>query len=75
MGADIGGRPLLLMGFCSFLTGVQLVCFGLLAELQMRTYHESQNRPIYRVRALLRQPRSDALEPRAGVAGAPGCRG
>ncbi|NDC34755.1 MAG: glycosyltransferase [Synechococcaceae bacterium WB9_2_112] len=75
MGAEIGGRPLLLMGLLSFLTGVQLVCFGLLAELQMRTYHESQNRPIYRVRALLRQPRSDALEPGAGVAGAPGCRG
>jgi glycosyltransferase involved in cell wall biosynthesis len=50
MGADIGDRPLLLMGVLSVLTGVQLLCFGLLAELQMRTYHESQNRPIYRVR-------------------------
>ena len=54
MGADIGDRPLLLMGLLSILTGVQLFCFGLLAELQMRTYHESQNRPIYRVRSLLR---------------------
>ena len=53
MGADIGDRPLLLMGLLSFLTGVQLFCFGLLAELQMRTYHESQNRPIYRVRQTL----------------------
>jgi len=58
MGADIGGRPLLLMGLLSFLTGVQLFCFGLLAELQMRTYHESQNKPIYRVRATLRGDRS-----------------
>ena len=54
MGAEIGGRPLLLMGLLCFLTGVQLFCFGLLAELQMRTYHESQNRPIYRVRQTLR---------------------
>jgi len=54
LGSDIGDRPLLLMGLLSFLTGVQLFCFGLLAELQMRTYHESQGRPIYRVRATLR---------------------
>jgi len=50
LGVNIGDRPLLLMGLLSFLTGVQLFCFGLLAELQMRTYHESQGRPIYRVR-------------------------
>ena len=75
MGAEIGGRPLLLMGLLSFLTGVQLVCFGLLAELQMRTYHESQNRPIYRVRALLGQPRSGALEPGSSVAGSTASRG
>ena len=55
LGADIGGRPLLLMGILSLLTGVQLFCFGLLAELQMRTYHESQNRPIYRVRQIVSQ--------------------
>jgi len=54
LGNDIGDRPLLLMALLSFLTGVQLFCFGLLAELQMRTYHESQGRPIYRVRATLR---------------------
>jgi glycosyltransferase involved in cell wall biosynthesis len=54
LGSDIGDRPLLLMALLSFLTGVQLFCFGLLAELQMRTYHESQGRPIYRVRATLR---------------------
>ena len=36
------------------LTGMQLFCFGLLAEVMMRTYHESQDRPIYRIRATLR---------------------
>ena len=54
LGADIGGRPLLLAAVLSLLAGVQLFCFGLLAELQMRTYHESQGRPIYRVRETLR---------------------
>ena len=54
VGVDIGDRPLLLLAMISFLAGIQLFCFGLLAELQMRTYHESQGRPIYRVRATLR---------------------
>jgi glycosyltransferase involved in cell wall biosynthesis len=43
----IGGRPLLLLGALLFLTGVILVNFGLMAELLVRTYHESQGKPIY----------------------------
>ena len=54
LGADIGNRPLLLVAVLALISGVQLFCFGLLAELQMRTYHESQGRPIYRVRETLR---------------------
>jgi glycosyltransferase involved in cell wall biosynthesis len=54
MGEDIANRPLLSLAVVLGLSGVQLFCFGLLAELQMRTYHESQGRPIYRVRATLR---------------------
>ncbi|WP_041374925.1 glycosyltransferase family 2 protein [Prochlorococcus marinus] len=54
MGEDIGNRPLLTMAVVLGLTGVQLFCFGLLGELLMRTYHESQGRPIYRIRATLR---------------------
>ena len=53
-GLDIGSRPLLLVAVLALICGVQLFCFGLLAELQMRTYHESQGRPIYRVRETLR---------------------
>lgn len=49
----IGDRPLLILAVVLFLTGVQLFCFGLLAELLMRTYHESQGRPIYRVREIV----------------------
>jgi glycosyltransferase involved in cell wall biosynthesis len=43
----IGSRPLLFFGGLSFLTGVLLVNFGLMAELLMRTYYESQNKAIY----------------------------
>jgi glycosyltransferase involved in cell wall biosynthesis len=50
LGKDIGDRPLLILAVLLLLTGVQLFCFGLLGELLMRTYHESQKRPIYRVR-------------------------
>jgi glycosyltransferase involved in cell wall biosynthesis len=58
LGTDIGDRPLLLMAVLAILSGVQLFGFGLLAELQMRTYHESQGRPIYRVRATVRGERT-----------------
>ena len=58
MGADIGNRPLLTMAVVLGLAGIQLFCFGLLAELLIRTYHESQGRPIYRIRATLRGGRA-----------------
>ncbi|MBE9155794.1 glycosyltransferase family 2 protein [Nodosilinea sp. LEGE 06152] len=50
---DIGDRPLLVLAVVLFLAGIQLFSFGLLAELLMRTYHESQQRPIYRVREIV----------------------
>jgi dolichol-phosphate mannosyltransferase len=53
LGEMIGNRPLLILAVLLLLTGVQLFCFGLLAELLMRTYHESQGRPIYRVREVV----------------------
>jgi glycosyltransferase involved in cell wall biosynthesis len=52
-GQMIGNRPLLILAVLLLVTGVQLFCFGLLAELLMRTYHESQGRPIYRVREVI----------------------
>jgi len=54
LGEDIGNRPLLLLALLLAVTGVQLFGFGLLGELQIRTYHESQNRPIYRIRDTFR---------------------
>jgi glycosyltransferase involved in cell wall biosynthesis len=43
----IGGRPALIFGALLFLTGVILVSFGLVAELMVRTYHESQGKRTY----------------------------
>lgn len=55
LGQSIGSRPLLILAVLLLVTGVQLFSFGLLAELLMRTYHESQGRPIYRVREVVGQ--------------------
>jgi glycosyltransferase involved in cell wall biosynthesis len=43
----IADRPLLLFGILLVFTGIQLLSVGLLAEMQARTYHESQDKPIY----------------------------
>ncbi len=52
LGEDIGNRPMLMFALILGIAGVQLFSFGLLSELLIRTYHESQNRPIYRVREI-----------------------
>jgi hypothetical protein len=48
----IGGRPLLVLGALLFVTGLVFLSVGLLAELLVRIYHESQDKPIYAVREL-----------------------
>ena len=52
-GQDIGGRPLLLLVALLVVVGVQLITMGLLGEMIIRTYHESQDKPIYVVREVL----------------------
>ena len=49
-GVDIGTRPLLSISVLLIIVGIQFLCFGLLAEILVRTYHESQNKKIYAVR-------------------------
>ncbi len=46
----IGDRPLLLLGVMLIFIGVQLLTFGLLAEVMARTYYESQDKPTYVIR-------------------------
>jgi glycosyltransferase involved in cell wall biosynthesis len=52
-GQAIADRPLLLLAILLIFTGVQLVTLGLLAEMQARTYHESQKKPTYVIREVL----------------------
>ena len=53
LGHDIGGRPLLLLGVLLIIVGIQLIGMGLLGEMLARTYHESQNKPIYFPKTIL----------------------
>ena len=49
-GQDIWGRPLLLLGAILVLGGIQFITVGIIAELMMRTYFESQNKKTYRLK-------------------------
>jgi len=59
-GAQIGGRPLLFLGILLIVVGVQLIVMGLLGELLVRVYHESQRKPIYMVKRVLGHPGREA---------------
>ncbi len=50
MGNDIWGRPLLLLGMVLLIAGIQIITIGIVAEIMMRTYYESQEKTTYRVR-------------------------
>ncbi len=52
-GANIGGRPLLLFGVLLIIVGVQFIGMGLLGEMLVRVYHESQKKPIYAIKKIL----------------------
>jgi glycosyltransferase involved in cell wall biosynthesis len=61
-------RPLLLLGVLLVLIGVQFLTIGLLAELQARTYHESQSKPTYVIREILdTQPEDDRAPARLSI--------
>jgi glycosyltransferase involved in cell wall biosynthesis len=52
----IADRPLLLAAIVLLVMGVQFLMSGLIAEMQARTYHESQNKPIYVIREIREAP-------------------
>lgn len=52
MGNDIWGRPLLLLGMVLLIAGIQIITIGIVAEIMMRTYYESQEKTTYRVREI-----------------------
>lgn len=53
LGQDIGDRPLLLLAILLIIIGVQFLSMGFLGEMLVRSYHESQDKPIYTVREVL----------------------
>ncbi|MFT4736489.1 MAG: glycosyltransferase involved in cell wall biosynthesis [Cyclobacteriaceae bacterium] len=53
LGEDIGGRPLLILGVTLLLGGIQLITIGIVAELIVRTYFESQDKKTYRVKEVI----------------------
>jgi hypothetical protein len=55
---DIGGRPLLLLAVLLIVISFQFVTMGLLGEMLARTYHESQDKPIYAVKEILEARRA-----------------
>ena len=64
LGHDIWGKPLLIAGLIFLLAGIQLVTIGIIAEITVRTYFESQNKKTYKVRNLYeaRTPYKPSLE-------------
>jgi len=52
-GNPIGGRPLILLGALLIIVGIQLIGMGLLGEMLVRVYHESQRKPIYVIKKIL----------------------
>lgn len=49
-GVPLGDRPILIFAFMLLIIGLQFILFGLIGEMQTRTYYESQDKPIYHVR-------------------------
>ncbi|MGM0613400.1 MAG: glycosyltransferase family 2 protein [Bacteroidota bacterium] len=49
-GQDIWGKPLLLLGVILLLAGIQLITVGVIAELLLRVYYESQQKKPYTIR-------------------------
>ena len=54
LGQDIWGKPLLILGLMLVVAGIQLITMGIVIEIQMRTYFESQQKRPYKVRRVTR---------------------
>ena len=59
---DMSGNPLLLLTAVLMISTIQFILMGLLAELLVRTYHESQNRPTYVIREIIESPQNKENE-------------
>ncbi len=52
LGEDIWGRPIMILGFILILGGIQLITTGIIAEIIVRTYFESQHKKTYKVKSV-----------------------
>ncbi len=52
MGHNIWNRPILILGLILLLGGIQFITIGIIADINMRTYFESQNKKTYNVRKI-----------------------
>ena len=57
MGQEIGGKPLLILGLILLLGGIQFITIGIVADINTRTYFESQNKKTYNVRKVFHAKR------------------
>jgi glycosyltransferase involved in cell wall biosynthesis len=63
LGHDIWGKPILILGLIFLLGGIQLITIGILAEIAVRTYYESQSKKTYQVRKVHQKEKvSETLE-------------
>ena len=61
-GADMSDNPLLILTAVLIISTIQFTLMGLLAELLVRTYHESQNRPTYVIKEVLESKAEKAVK-------------
>ncbi len=59
-GTPLAERPMLLLGILLIVVGIQLASLGLVADVLARTYFESQKKPSYYVRTIVRGEGSQA---------------
>jgi glycosyltransferase involved in cell wall biosynthesis len=59
LGHELSNRPLLMLAVLLVMMGVQFITMGLLGEFVVRTYFETQGKPIYAVREALNDPEDD----------------
>lgn len=62
LGNDIWGRPILILSVTLILGGIQFLTFGVIAELIMRVYYESQHKKTYNVREIYIRKKTFELE-------------
>ncbi len=53
MGQDIWGKPMLILGLLLVVGGIQLITIGIISEIQMRTYYESQQKTPFKIKKII----------------------